>query len=89
MYLSKTEYSRPTSVWLMMTKFGNEVQAYFKHIGDESWTVFGTKRTMNFASSSVQVGLAVTSQDNSGLATMHASNLEIFNPTMTHKLQGS
>lgn len=51
------------------------MQAYFKHIGDESWAVFGTKRTMNFASSSVQVGLAVTSQDNS----------KIFNLTMTRK----
>jgi regulation of enolase protein 1 (concanavalin A-like superfamily) len=64
------------NIWLRIERKGNEFQAYYKRVGTASWVQAGGKQTIQM-SSDVYVGIAVTSHDNSKLAALTGSAVDL------------
>jgi hypothetical protein len=62
-------------VWVKLTRSGNNFSAFYS-VGGVTWIPIGTTQTINMATTAA-VGLAVTSHNNSALATAAFDNVSI------------
>ena len=68
---------RPLPVWLQVKKAGNQFSTAYKYEVADDWTPFSEPKTLDFTSTNFYAGIAVTSHDNSQLATLEASEFKI------------
>lgn len=72
------EMSSFDSVWLRIIKERNVLRAFYKPTTSSYWTGYGAILSINeISSSGYYVGIAVTSRDNSDLATLEVSNIQL------------
>mmetsp|Transcript_13145 Transcript_13145/g.27913 ORF Transcript_13145/g.27913 Transcript_13145/m.27913 type:complete len:400 (-) Transcript_13145:531-1730(-) len=69
------------SVWLRLVKQGSTVTSYVKRDDEYGFTQYHTEQVM--FQDPYHVGIAVTSKDNSQLATIDISNFEILDEVLT------
>merc|ERR1712087_931093 len=77
-------------VWLKVVKVGNQFSAYYSYNGDKGdYTLLKGPETIDFASETFEVGIAVTSHENDRVATLTGNDLVIEKPSPSaRKLRG-
>ena len=71
-----TNTTVPGSDWIRLTRIGNKVRGYYSSDGI-TWTQLGPAPSV--ASGTVYVGLAISNDDNAGIANMQMDSISIIN----------
>ena len=74
---AQTDETKPDSVWLRVSKVGSTHNAYFKHVGDTMWTLFGSTQEMSYPTDTFYVGFAVSASDNAETEFVCGTNFEL------------
>jgi len=67
-----------SSVWLRVTKVGNVLKSFYRPTTSTTWTAYGVVRSVtSISSNGYFIGVAVTSHDNSNVASLEVSNIQL------------
>ncbi len=73
----QVSYDPNADKWIRLVRDGDQVTGYYSTDGN-SWSTVGSQQTINFTNETIYAGLALTSHDNSALATAVMDNTNAF-----------